>query len=99
MPFAKLIEFFLKAVLAGIPAQFLLTTLLWLVGQGLQTFFPQLLKLTVLSYLPQQRLRPRRLTNRLRLPAAPTANDFFRPRRSHVKLGRDLMPAALYPGS
>ncbi|MFZ0849851.1 MAG: hypothetical protein WAO08_11690 [Hyphomicrobiaceae bacterium] len=53
MPFAKLIGFFLKAVLAGIPAQFLLTTWLWLVGQGLQSFFPQLLKLKVLSYLPQ----------------------------------------------
>jgi hypothetical protein len=43
VPFAKLVGFFLKAVLAGIPALFLLTTLLWLVGQGLQTFFPQLL--------------------------------------------------------
>jgi hypothetical protein len=53
VPFAKLVGFFLKAVLAGIPALLLLTTLLWLVGQGLQTFFPQLLKLKVLIYLPQ----------------------------------------------
>ena len=53
VPFAKLVGFFLKAVLAGIPALFLLTTLLWLLGQGLQTFFPQLLKLKVLIYLPQ----------------------------------------------
>ena len=27
--------------------------LLWLLGQGLQTFFPQLLKLKILIYMPQ----------------------------------------------
>ena len=42
-----------QGCLAGIPALLLLTTLLWLFGQGLQTFFPQLLKLKVLIYVPQ----------------------------------------------
>ena len=40
-----------QGCLAGIPALFLLTSLLWLWGQGLQTFFPQLLKLKVLIYV------------------------------------------------
>ena len=54
VPFPKLVAFFLKAVLAGIPALLLLTVLLWLFGQGLQTFFPQLLKLKILIYMPPQ---------------------------------------------
>lgn len=53
VPFARLMAFFLKAVLAAIPALLLLTVLLWLLGQGLQTFFPQLLKLKILIYMPQ----------------------------------------------
>ena len=53
MPFARLVGFFLKAAWPGIPALLLLTSLLWLWGQGLQTFFPQLLKLKVLIYVSQ----------------------------------------------
>jgi hypothetical protein len=52
--FAQLSAFFLKAVLAAIPALLLLTVLLWLFGQGLQAFFPQLLKLKILIYMPPQ---------------------------------------------
>jgi hypothetical protein len=53
VPFVRLMSFFIKAVLAAIPALLLLTVLLWLFGQGLQTFFPQLLKLKILIYVPQ----------------------------------------------
>ena len=53
IPFARLMAFFLKAVFAAIPALVVLTVLLWLFGQGLQTFFPQLLKLKILIYMPQ----------------------------------------------
>jgi len=53
IPFGRLMAFFLKAVFAAIPALIVLTVLLWLFGQGLQTFFPQLLKLKILIYMPQ----------------------------------------------
>jgi len=53
VPFLKLAGFFIKAVLAGIPALLLLTVLLWLFGQALQSYFPQLLKLKILIYMPQ----------------------------------------------
>jgi hypothetical protein len=45
--------FFIKAVFAAIPALLLLTVLLWLFGQGLQSAFPQLLKMKILIYVPQ----------------------------------------------
>jgi hypothetical protein len=53
VPFGKLIMFFIKAVFAAIPALLLLTALLWLFGQGLQSTFPQLLKMKILIYVPQ----------------------------------------------
>lgn len=53
IPFARLMTFFLKAVFAAIPALLVLMVLLWLLGQGLQTYFPQLLKLKILIYMPQ----------------------------------------------
>lgn len=52
IPFAKLVAFFLKAVVAAIPAILLLTVFLWLFGQAMQTFFPSLLKLKILIYMP-----------------------------------------------
>jgi hypothetical protein len=48
VPFVHLMRFFLKAVLAAIPALILLTMILWVLGQGLQTFFPDLVKLKIL---------------------------------------------------
>ena len=48
VPFVQLMWFFLKAVLAAIPALILLTAILWVLGQGLQTFFPELVKLKIL---------------------------------------------------
>jgi hypothetical protein len=55
VPFFRLMTFFIKAVFAAIPALIVLTALLWLFGQGLQSFFPQLLKMKidVQIYAPQ----------------------------------------------
>ena len=47
MPFFGLMTFFIKAVFAAIPALIMLTALLWLFGQGLQSFFPQFLKMKI----------------------------------------------------
>lgn len=41
VPFVHLMLFFMKAVVAAIPALILLTVLLWGMGQGLKAFFPQ----------------------------------------------------------
>jgi hypothetical protein len=51
--FSKLVAFFVKAVFAAIPALVILTALFWLAGHGLQTFFPDLVKLKVLIYMPK----------------------------------------------
>ena len=55
VPFVKLMMFFIKAVFAAIPALLVLMALLWVFGQRLQTFFPQLLKMKidVQIYSPQ----------------------------------------------
>lgn len=55
VPFLRLMIFFIKAVFAGIPALVVLTALLWMLGQGLQSYFPQLLKMKidVQIYAPQ----------------------------------------------
>jgi hypothetical protein len=42
IPFAHLMFFFMKAVVAAIPALILLTVLLWGMGQGLKAFMPGL---------------------------------------------------------
>jgi hypothetical protein len=48
VPFFHLMTFFLKAVVAAIPALILLTAILWILGQGLSTFFPELVKMKIL---------------------------------------------------
>lgn len=48
VPFMHLVTFFLKAVVAAIPALFLLMAILWAIGQGLSTFFPELVKMKIL---------------------------------------------------
>jgi hypothetical protein len=55
VPFFRLMMFFVKAVFAAVPALLALTALLWLFGQGLQSAFPQLLKMKidVQIYAPQ----------------------------------------------
>lgn len=53
VPFTNLMFFFLKAVIAGIPALLLMAAIMWGVGHVLQTFFPALLKLKIMIYVPQ----------------------------------------------
>ncbi|MGL4396007.1 MAG: hypothetical protein ACRCS9_05660 [Hyphomicrobium sp.] len=48
VPFFHLMGFFLKAVLAAIPALILLTAVLWIFGALLQSLFPELIKLKIL---------------------------------------------------
>jgi hypothetical protein len=52
VPFMHLIAFFLKAVLAAIPALILLTAVLWVGGQIVKIFFPWLLKAQILIHFP-----------------------------------------------
>lgn len=52
VPFGQLVAFFLKAVFAMVPALILLGVLLWGIGQALQTFFPQLVKMQILVWFP-----------------------------------------------
>ena len=52
VPFLHLVMFFLKAVLAAIPALILLTAILWVAGSALQSFLPDLVKMKVLISFP-----------------------------------------------
>ena len=52
VPLGKLAMFFVRAVFAAIPALLVLMALLWVLGHTLQTFFPQLLKMKILIYMP-----------------------------------------------
>lgn len=53
IPFFHLMGFCFKAVFAAIPALILLTALLWLGGQALSAFFPQLGKMQILIHFPK----------------------------------------------
>lgn len=52
VPFLHLVTFFLKAVIAAIPALILLGVVLWLGGHLLKTFFPWLVKAQILIHFP-----------------------------------------------
>ena len=52
VPFLHLVAFFLKAVLAAIPAMILLGVLLWVMGDLLMRFFPELVKMQILIRFP-----------------------------------------------
>lgn len=52
VPFLHLVAFFLKAVLAAIPAIILLGVLLWVMGDLLMRFFPDLVKMQILIRFP-----------------------------------------------
>lgn len=52
IPFLHLMVFFLKAVIAGIPALILLLAILWLCGEILTATFPELIKMQVLIRMP-----------------------------------------------
>jgi hypothetical protein len=52
VPMHRLVRFFLKAVIAAIPAMLLLIAILIGIGEGLEYLFPELVKLKVLIYAP-----------------------------------------------
>jgi len=52
VPFLHLVTFFLKAVIAAIPALILLTAMMWVGGQLLKIFFPWLVKAQILIHFP-----------------------------------------------
>jgi hypothetical protein len=52
VPFFSLMLFFIKAVLAAIPALLLLAAMLWAGGQVLTTYFPWLLKMKIMITFP-----------------------------------------------
>lgn len=55
VPFFSLMAFFLKAVVAAIPALILLLAILYGVGIALKTFFPWLVQMEVLIRIPPPR--------------------------------------------
>lgn len=52
VPFVHLMVFFLKAVIAAIPALVLLGVILWFGGQLLESVFPELVKAKILITFP-----------------------------------------------
>jgi hypothetical protein len=52
LPFLHMMAFFLKAVLAAIPALLLLMGILWALGQVAQTYVPWLVKMRILVTFP-----------------------------------------------
>jgi hypothetical protein len=52
VPFVDLVVFFLKAVIAAIPAMILLGVILWFAGAALEAVFPQLIKMKILISFP-----------------------------------------------
>ncbi|HRQ27329.1 hypothetical protein [Hyphomicrobium sp.] len=52
VPFVKLAAFFLKAVLAAIPALILLGVILYFAGKGLEAYFPDLVRMKILISFP-----------------------------------------------
>ena len=53
VPFFRLMIFYLKAVIAAVPALILLLAILWGLGHALMTFFPWLVKVQILIQVPK----------------------------------------------
>jgi hypothetical protein len=53
VPFAHLMGFFIKAVLAAVPALILLGVLLWYAGYALKSLYPELIHTEVLIRIPR----------------------------------------------
>jgi hypothetical protein len=53
LPFFHLSWFFTKAMFAALPAVVILAVLLWLGGQALSIFFPQIVKMQILIHFPK----------------------------------------------
>ncbi len=52
VPFKNLVAFFMKAVIAALPALLVLMVVLWTIGEVLQRYFPWLLKMRILIQFP-----------------------------------------------
>jgi hypothetical protein len=52
VPFFRLVAFFLKAVIAAVPALILLGVMLWFAGKGLEAYFPELVHMKILVSFP-----------------------------------------------
>lgn len=53
VPFVHMMIFFLKAVIAGIPALILLGAIIWGAGELLQQYFPWLIKMKIVILFPE----------------------------------------------
>jgi hypothetical protein len=53
VPIGRLALFFVKCVIAAIPALFVLMAVLWVAGEGLELAFPELIKMKILIYAPE----------------------------------------------
>ena len=53
VPMGRLSIFFLKCVVAAVPALCLLTALLWVVGEGLEHLPPDLVQMKILRLAPE----------------------------------------------
>ena len=53
VPFLHMMGFFLKAVLAGVPALILLGAIIWGAGEILQQFFPWLIQMKIVVLFPE----------------------------------------------
>jgi hypothetical protein len=49
----QLAAFFVKCVVAAIPALLLLGAVLWLAGEGLELAFPELVRMKIVIYAPE----------------------------------------------
>ncbi len=52
VPFFRLVTFFLKSVLAAIPALILLGGILYFAGKGLEAYFPELVRMKIMITFP-----------------------------------------------
>lgn len=52
VPFVRLALFFLKAVIAAIPALIVLGAILYFAGKGLEAYFPELVRMKILITFP-----------------------------------------------
>ena len=52
IPFLHLMAFFLKAVLAAVPALIVLGVMVWSAGHALQAYFPDLVRMQILILFP-----------------------------------------------
>jgi hypothetical protein len=59
VPFLHLMAFFLKAVVAAIPALMLLGVILYFAGKGLEAYFPEFVRMKIMIMFPGDGSLPR----------------------------------------